>query len=124
LYLKNKKESEEIDFKKPDVDGDVVHFPIDTPAMHDLWAAWKSSRWHNYELRYGLHGEQADLKRMEGMSFHQIQETIQKALAGPWKNLYPDHGKTGSTKTNSKQQQVSDSADYLKQHYNDRAGGK
>jgi hypothetical protein len=120
--LKDKKEPEKIDFKKPDIGGDEIHFPIDTPAMRDLWAAWKSSRWHNYELRYGLHGEQADLRRMEGMTFHQIQETIQQAIAGPWKNLYPDHGKQQPRKNNGKQDKVRSAADFVANHYGGKPG--
>lgn len=124
LYLKNKKESVKIDFKKPDIVGDELVFPLDTQTVRDLWAAWKEARWHNYELRYGLHGEQADLKRMQGMTFHQIQETIQQAIAGKWKNLYPSHGKNGIIRATTKQQQTTDTAEYLKQHYSERAAGK
>jgi uncharacterized protein YdaU (DUF1376 family) len=125
LNLKNKKESEENhDFKRPDFDGEELVFPIDTPAMRDLWAAWKESRWHNYELRYGLHGEQSDLTRMQGMSFHQIQETIQQAIAGKWKNLYPTYGKTTGQIRSSKEQQNAVTADYLQQHYTEKFAKK
>lgn len=120
--LKNNKE---LDFKKPDVDGEHLTFPIDSPAMHDLWAAWKEARWHNYELRYGMHGEQADLARLQTFTFHEIQETIQQAIAGKWKNLYPTkNGKQNGKFTNAKQQQTAATADYLKNYYSELAAEK
>lgn len=122
LSLKNKKESGEIDFKNPDFDGDEIVFPIDTPAVRDLWAAWKEARWHNYELRYGMHGEQSDLRRMQGFTFHQIQETIQQAIAGKWRNLYPEHGKQQPRKNNGKQEQVRSAADFVANHYSGKPG--
>ena len=119
LELKIKKELREnasretppIDFSMPDVEGDDLIFPIDTKPVRDLWAAWKKKRFEKYNLRYGMMSEQADLKRLEGMNFNQIQETILAAISGEWKNLYPDkrNGKTnGSASTNKKQQQMDD----------------
>ena len=38
------KDSRETDFNKPDVDGDELHFPIDTKPVRDLWANWKKEK--------------------------------------------------------------------------------
>lgn len=123
LSLKNKKESG-IDFTKPDIDGDEVFFPLDTTLMRDLWAAWKRARWHNHRLRYRMSGEQAALKQFEGMTFHKINETINKAMEAGWQNLYPEHEKgNGKIKGNSKQQQTANNIDYLKQYYGKGAAG-
>jgi hypothetical protein len=61
---------------------------------------------------------------MQGMTYHQIESTIKQAIAGKWKNLYPEHGKNGSIRTNTKQQQVADSANFVNEYYSDRAKGK
>lgn len=106
LELKNKKESkndsrETPDFLRPDVEGDEIIFPIDTQASRDLWSVWKKYRWEKYNLRYGMMGEQADLKRLEGMNFNQIQETILAAMGGGWKNLYPEKQNGTSKKSDA-----------------------
>lgn len=93
--LKNKKESPP-DFTKPDAPGDEIIFPFDTAPMRQLWASWKEARWATHGVRYPMHGEQADLRRMRGMTFQQIEYTIQQAIAAGWKNLYPE--KNGTTK--------------------------
>jgi uncharacterized protein YdaU (DUF1376 family) len=93
-----------IDFTKPDVDGDEIIFPIDTPAARELWSGWKRSRWENHNARYGIMGEQADLKRLHGMNFQQIEQTILAAISGKWKNLYPE--KNGGSKTTKRTDEV------------------
>lgn len=97
---------ETIDFTQPDVPGDTITFPLDTRPMRQLWAAWKKYRWDVHGLRYRLYGEQADLSRLQGMTYQQIEETIKQAIAGNWKNLYPEHGKsTTSTGTGKSKQE-------------------
>lgn len=113
----NKKER---NFKKPDVDGDSLVFPIDTPAIRDLWATWKKYRWEVHESNYGMMGEQADLKRLDRMDFQQIEKTILTAIAGNWKNLYPEKDGTGK-RNNGKQEQSAATADYLKEYYSNKA---
>lgn len=88
--LNKDKREEKKDFTNPDISGDGIAFPIDTPQMRRLWAAWKESRWNNFKVIYGMHGEQAALKQLDGLNFHQARDTIQQAIAGNWKNLYPD----------------------------------
>lgn len=88
----------QIDFTKPDIQGDEIIFPIDSKPVRDLWAGWKKSRWENHNARYAMMAEQAELKRLEGMDFNQINETILAAIAGEWKNLYPGK-KNGTSKT-------------------------
>lgn len=95
---KNNKEREK-DFTKPDVPGDEICFPIDTPAMRQLWAAWKEARWRNFGATYGMYGEQAALKQLEGLDFHQARSSIQQAIASNWKNLYPE--KNGQRKSSN-----------------------
>lgn len=113
----NKKER---DFKKPDIDGDEIVFPIDTPAVRELWTTWKRYRWEVHENLYGMMGEQADLKRLQNMDFNQIQSTILTAISNNWKNLYPE--KNGRKQgTNNKQQQSAATAEYLKNYYSDKA---
>lgn len=118
LDLKNKKESsEKIDFTKPDIEGDEVFFTIDTPPMRSLWAAWKRTRWHNHRLRYKMFGEQAALKQLEGMDFHQISATINKAIESGWQNLYPEHGKGKNGRQNSNLSHAEDlAADFARRH--------
>lgn len=114
------------DFNKPDVDGDELHFPIDTKPVRELWANWKKYRWEKYNLRYGMMGEQADLKRLEGMNFNQIQETILQAISGQWKNLYPDRGQNGKangTGINKKQQHTATIFQGIAEHYHPKLGG-
>lgn len=97
---KNNKESEK-DFTQPDVQGDEIFFPIDTPPMRELWAAWKAARWKNFGMTYGMYGEQAALKQLEDLDFHQAKKAIQQAIASNWKNLYPD--KNGQRKNGNDQ---------------------
>lgn len=96
------------DFTKPDIDGDELIFPVDTGPMRELWASWKRSRWENHRTRYGMMGEQADLKRLEGFDFHRARETILTAIAGKWKNLYPEKSKQNGTSKNKQQRNTSD----------------
>lgn len=117
--LKNKKESSaecraqsaEIDFTKPDINGDDIVFPLDTAPFRELWAHWKKYRWEVHSARYGMMGEQADLKRLDGLDFTQAQQTILTAIAGKWKNLYPEKTKTfnGNGTSKTKHQQHTDS---------------
>lgn len=93
---KEKECIEEKDFLKPDTPGDEIFFPVDTPEMRKIWAAWKEARWKNHELTYAMYGEQAALKELEELNFHQARSAIQKAIAGNWKNLYPE--KNGQSK--------------------------
>jgi hypothetical protein len=85
----NDKESQN-DFTNPDVEGDEIIFPIDTIPARELWANWKKYRWSQHGAKYGMMGEQSDLKRLEKMDYAQMEETILTAIAGNWKNLYPD----------------------------------
>lgn len=90
-------ETHETDFSKPDIEGDELVFPIDTGPVKDLWCHWKKYRYEVHNARYGLMGEQADLKRLEQLTFDEIQKTILSAIANKWKNLYPE--KNGNSKT-------------------------
>lgn len=126
---KNKKESEKFDsrethdFTKPDIRGDELIFPLDTPKVRELWASWKKYRWEKYDTRYGMMGEQADLKRMQRMNFQQIESTILTAIANNWKNLYPEKElKRHDTGTNKKQQQSQQTGDYLTDYYKEKLG--
>jgi hypothetical protein len=115
----------EPDFFKPDIEGDSLVFPLDTQAVRELWASWKRYRWHKHNQRYAMMGEQADLKRLEGMSFSQIKQTILAAIAGNWKNLYPENvNANGKPKTTTKEQQSAATADYLRKHYSQKLGKK
>lgn len=111
--FKIKKESREdvprevIDFTKPDVEGDEIFFPLDTKPVRDLWAGWKKSRYENHNARYGMNGEQADLKRLQGMTFEQIEAVILAATSGGWKNLYPEKHKQPNGKGTNKREQES-----------------
>ena len=115
--LNNKKE---YDFSKPDISGDEIVFPIDTKPVRDLWAKWKEYRWGEHEVRYGMMGEQADLKRLERMTFEQLQSTILSAISNKWKNLYPEKNGTGKRTNGTKQEQLTGTVDYVKQHYSDK----
>lgn len=98
---KDKEQDKEMpDFSKPDIPNDDIFFPIDTVPVRELWAKWKQYRWEEHEQRYGMHGEQADLKRLERMDFKQMESTILTAMAGKWKNLYPQaNGKSTNNGT-------------------------
>lgn len=97
---------ETIDFTQPDVPGDEITLPFETEPMRKLWAAWKEARWRNHRVRYAIMGEQADLRRLQGMSFNQIEQTIQQAIGGNWKNLYPE--KNGKPTYKTRQQKNTD----------------
>jgi len=117
---KDKDKESEIDFFQPDISGDQITFPIDTPAFRTLWSNWKKYRWLEHEHRYGMMGEQADLKRLERMDFNQAEKTILDAISNKWKNLYPE--KNGKRiNGNSKEGNTSSTAEYLKQHYGNKA---
>lgn len=92
-------QGDEFDFSKPDIPGDEVYFPIDTKKVRDHWVGWKKSRWENHNARYAMMGEQAALKQLERLSEDQVIDTLLKAIAGKWKNLYPEHSKNGTSKT-------------------------
>lgn len=98
---KNKNESDR-DFYEPDIQGEEIFFPIDTPAMRNLWAAWKQHRWKNFNTAYGMMGEQAALKQLEGLDFHQARSAIQQAISSNWKNLYPEKNGQGKSFNDSK----------------------
>jgi len=112
----NKKE---YDFSKPDISGDELVFPINTQPVRELWVMWKKYRWGEHQQRYGMMGEQADLKRLERMDFAQMEQTILTAISNKWKNLYPE--KNGKRIGNSKEGNTSSTAEYLKQHYGNKA---
>jgi hypothetical protein len=113
----NKKE---FDFSKPDIQGDELIFPIDTTAFRTLWASWKKYRWLQHGNRYGMMGEQADLKRLEKMDFQQAEKTILTAISNNWKNLYPEkNGK--AVNGNSKAGNTNSTSEYLKQYYSNKA---
>jgi hypothetical protein len=117
-----------LDFSQPDIQGDEIIFPIDTPAFRDLWASWKKYRWEVYGARYGMMGEQADLQRLNGIDFTQAQQTILTAIAGKWKNLYPEKTKTfngnGTSKTKHQQHTDSLKADFAAQVMRTSGGSK
>lgn len=104
--LEKQKESENFDaevprgtkpeevYFQPDIEGDEIIFPLDGTPMRDVWARWKKYRWHQHGFTYGMMGEQAALKKLEGMDFQQIEKTILNAIEAKWQNLYPD-GKNG-----------------------------
>lgn len=110
----------EIDYTRPDVEGDELHFPIDTKPVRELWANWKKYRWEKYNLRYGMMGEQADLKRLEGMTFTQIQSTILAAISNGWKNLYPEQNRNQGNGINKKQQHMDAVRQSVASHYANR----
>lgn len=123
IGLNNKKE---YDFSKPDINGDEIVFPIDTGPSREIWAKWKEYRWREHEARYGMMGEQADLKRLNAMTFPQMEETILTAIANKWKNLYPDKNGNRTSNTSGKGASVkADQSratnDYLKEHYSNKA---
>lgn len=118
--LKNKNES--FDFSKPDVPGDELVFPITTQAVKDLWAAWKKYRWVEHHQRYGMMGEQADLKRLNRMDFNTIEKTILTAIANKWKNLYPEqNGNRVNKNAGTKADQSAATSDYLREYYSNKA---
>lgn len=100
--------TKDIDFTQPDIPGDEIIFPYDTSPMRELWARWKKYRWHQHGHRYGMMGEQAALKKLEGRPYQQIESTILNAIEAKWQNLYPEkaNGKESGTNNsgNGKQQ--------------------
>lgn len=90
---------DEIDFSKPDIEGEDIFFPLDTESTRNLWAKWKKYRWENFQKRYRMGGEQADLKRLEGMNYTEIQKTILTAIGSGWVNLYPERNNTTNGKS-------------------------
>lgn len=119
----SKEKGEKFDFYKPDIDGDTLVFPIDTQPVKELWAAWKKYRWVEHQQRYGMMGEQADLKRLQRMDFNTIEKTILTAIASKWKNLYPEKNgnrtnKNGATKAD----QSAATSDYLTEYYRNKTG--
>ena len=112
----------EFDFSKPDIDGDELVFPIDTKPARELWAKWKEYRYKEHGQRYGMMGEQADLKRFNQMTYPQMEQSILSAMANKWKNLYPEQNKgRNGTRTNTKAEQSAATSEYLKQHYSAKA---
>lgn len=118
FVFKSKKELR--DFSKPDVDGEDLVFPIDTEPVRKLWEGWKKSRWEHHNARYGIMGEQADLKRLQGMNFSQIEETLLAAISGKWKNLYPD--KNGFSKTTRKESDYGRRKGFAERYGSDAGG--
>lgn len=116
------------DFTQPDIEGDTLLFPLDTKPMRELWTHWKKYRWEKYQARYGFMGEQADLKRLERMTFDQIQSTILAAISNGWKNLYPEQNRNqGNGKSNKKQQHMDQVKQSVASHYESvfaKGGGK
>lgn len=108
----------EFDFSKPDIEGDEVRFPLDTQPVRDLWAKWKEARYRNHGIRYKMMAEQAALKRMQGMTFQQIESTILAAISGGWANLYPE--KTNGQHKTSKEHPAEAAA----RAFSERVGGQ
>lgn len=81
------------DFFKPDIPGDTVVMPFDTEPFRNLWAAWKQCRWKNWDEEvYGMYGEQAELKKLQGLNYQQAEHAIGEAISGKWKNLHVKNG--------------------------------
>lgn len=120
---KDNKNKKEPDFEKPDIDGEVLIFPFDTPAMRKLWAGWKRYRWNAYKARYPMMGEQADLQRLQGMTYPEIEKAILEAIAKNWKHIYPEHGKQ-QTISGFSGKPRKESSDDLKRAFAERHGAK
>lgn len=120
----NKKESEKIDFTKPDIKGDHIILPIHTEATQKLWAAWKESRWENHKVRYKMHGEQAEAAKLQGMDFNGFKKTLDDAIAGGWKNLHITTNNHTNGKITDRQQRKQAGRDYLANYYGSDAPGK
>ena len=74
--------------------------PFDTEPFRNLWAAWKKARWDNHSgERYGMQGEQAELKKLNGFTFQEAEAAILEAITGKWKQLYPKKGNGKPTGT-------------------------
>jgi hypothetical protein len=88
--IEDKLKGAEVDFHKPDVNGDTIFFPIDNQTVRDAWARWKEYRLKQHGKKYPIMGEQAAIKQLEKMDEQQILNTIFKAIESNWLNLYPD----------------------------------
>lgn len=123
--VNNKKER---DFTKPDIRGDEIVLPFDTDPMRKIWAGWKQYRWNAYKSTYPMMGEQADLQRLNGMTYPEIEKAILEAIAKNWKHLYPEHGKQQNNNGfNGKPRKESPSdvaADFARRHGTPPPGGK
>lgn len=117
--VKNKKEP---DFSKPDIDGEPLSFPFDTQPMRQLWAGWKRYRWNAYKARYPMMGEQADLQRLQGMTYPEIEKAILEAIAKNWKHIYPEHGKQQGNGFGAKPRK--ESSEDIKRAFSERHGAK
>ena len=89
----------ENDFSKPDIEGDEIHFPVDTQTIRGAWSRWKEYRLKTHNRKYQIFGEQSALKLLEGKSEQEILNTIFKAIESNWLNLYPDKSKQNGTGT-------------------------
>ena len=114
------------DFTKPDSPGAELVYPFDTDAMRKLWARWKESRWHSHNVTYtGPMSEQADLTRLDGLNFHEIRQTILAAIAGKWKNLYPEQtNKKTNGNASNKADQIRAGWDAIRNEYGDAVDPK
>lgn len=93
---------EEINFYQPDISGDDIVFPHQSKKFKDLWANWKESRWHKHRVRYlVIHSEQSALKHLASYSEEEACTAILKAIAGEWKNLYPEKLKQNDNRKNT-----------------------
>lgn len=108
------------DFTQPDVNGDTIIFPLDTKPVRELWASWKKYRWKKYGLQYGMFGEQAALKRLDGLTLPQIEETITAAIQAQWQNLYPEKSKSHGRKT-KQQRNIETLADGFAKKYGNKS---
>jgi uncharacterized protein YdaU (DUF1376 family) len=130
--LKNKKEScqnavpretDSHDFSQPDIPGDEIFFPVDTKMVRDHWQGWKKSRFENHNARYSMMGEQAALKQLAGLSESEIIETILRAIAGKWKNLYPEKSKSyGNSKTDQRSNAVNSRRESFAKRHSSNTG--
>lgn len=97
--IEDKLKGVENDFSKPDVNGDVIIFPVDTQSVREAWAKWKEYRFKTHGKTYPMYGEQAALRQLEGMNEQQILTALFKAIESSWLNLYPDrNGKSNGNK--------------------------
>lgn len=129
----NKKESDEnapretrLNWNEPDVQGDEIHFPINTEQFKNLWAKWKEYRYKTHSKNYkAIFSEQAALKQFEGINDVDACRMITTAMGNGWVNLYPDknQGNGKSNSTNKKQQQSANGRDFLKNHYDTKPPG-
>lgn len=112
----NKLNSVKKDFSLPDVQGEEIHFPISTEKVKLAWATWKEYRLKEHKKIYGMYGEQAALKQLEGMDENQILSTIWKAIESNWLNLYPN-GNTSTGKNGNREDQKRSIGKGLEEYY-------